>query len=60
LLIHPVIGSKKRPPPTYSTGLEKALRSELFAGYSVLQRPTKRVNVYVELTLLTVNDLVCM
>ncbi|XP_048759708.1 neuronal acetylcholine receptor subunit alpha-3-like [Ostrea edulis] len=56
-LIHPLFGAKKPSPPSYSPELESGLRSELFTGYSVLQRPTKRVEVYVELTLLTVNDL---
>ena len=45
-------------PPTYSRSLETALRTELFTGYSVLQRPEDRMRVKVSLTLLTVNDMV--
>ncbi|XP_078314818.1 acetylcholine receptor subunit beta-like [Crassostrea virginica] len=44
-------------PPTYSRSLETALRTELFTGYSVLQRPEDRMRVKVSLTLLTVNDM---
>ncbi|XP_062610630.1 neuronal acetylcholine receptor subunit alpha-3-like [Saccostrea cucullata] len=51
-------GGGKPPPPSYSPALESQLRTEIFTGYSVLQRPTKQVLVRVELTLLTVNDLV--
>ncbi|XP_011415672.2 neuronal acetylcholine receptor subunit alpha-6 [Magallana gigas] len=47
------------PPSNYSWGLEKALRTELFenANYSAFQRPVKKVDVKVALTLLTVNEL---
>ncbi|XP_061187048.1 uncharacterized protein LOC133195207 [Saccostrea echinata] len=61
LYVQPVLSARskgKPPPPTYSPALESQLRTEIFTGYSVLQRPTKQVHVKVELTLLTVNDLV--
>lgn len=48
----------KSSPPAYTTALETALRTEIFTGYSHLQRPMKQVQVNIELTLLTVNDLV--
>lgn len=44
--------------PVYSIALESQLREEIFTNYSALQRPAKIVNVKVDLTLLTVNDLV--
>lgn len=47
----------KSSPPAYTTALETALRTEIFTGYSHLQRPMKQVQVDIELTLLTVNDL---
>lgn len=43
--------------PSYSTDLESALRTELFTGYEVLQRPSETVNVRIALNLLTVNSL---
>lgn len=48
----------KSSAPAYTTALETALRTEIFTGYSHLQRPMKQVQVNTELTLLTVNDLV--
>lgn len=65
LVFDPVLsqgGKKPPPPPTYSTDLEVALREELFItnNYSVLQRPSQKVFVKVSLTVLTVNDLVCI
>ena len=45
-------------PPPYSITLESDLRTELFTGYSILQRPSKSVEVFVKFVLLTVNDLV--
>jgi hypothetical protein len=50
--------SSGQGPPVYSIALESELRDELFKNYSALQRPAKTVNVKVDLTLLTVNDLV--
>ncbi|XP_060071434.1 acetylcholine receptor subunit alpha-like 2 [Ylistrum balloti] len=50
-------GPKGKMPPVYSRDLETALRDILFANYSRLQRPTKRVDVTVWLTLLTINDM---
>ncbi|XP_033733502.1 acetylcholine receptor subunit beta-like [Pecten maximus] len=44
-------------PPVYSKDLETSLRTELFTGYEVLQRPSKTVGVFVSLNVLTVNDL---
>ena len=44
--------------PSYSTDLESALRTELFQGYEVLQRPEKKVTVSVALNMLTINSLV--
>ena len=44
--------------PSYSTELESALRTELFQGYEVLQRPEKKVTVWVALNMLTINSLV--
>lgn len=46
------------PPPIYSIELEESLRTELFTGYTVQQRPNQRVGVALMLTILTVNDLV--
>jgi hypothetical protein len=48
------------PPPSYSIGLETDLRRELFIdnNYSVLQRPSQNVIIWMSLTILTVNDLV--
>jgi hypothetical protein len=65
LLFDPVLsqkGGNPPPPPTYSTDLEVALREELFItnNYSALQRPSQTVYVKVSLTVLTVNDLVCI
>lgn len=43
--------------PSYSTDLESALRTSLFRGYEVLQRPEKTVVVSVALNMLTINSL---
>lgn len=45
---------------SYSIGLETDLRRELFTdnNYSVLQRPSENVIIWMSLTILTVNDLV--
>ena len=46
------------PPPIYSTELESQLRTSLFTGYEVLQRPFQTVVVAVTLNLLNINSLV--
>ncbi|WAR09698.1 ACHE-like protein, partial [Mya arenaria] len=43
--------------PSYSTDLETELRTALFTGYEVLQRPAKQVPVTVSMNLITVNSL---
>ncbi|XP_052812727.1 acetylcholine receptor subunit beta-like isoform X2 [Mya arenaria] len=43
--------------PSYSTDLETELRTALFTGYEVLQRPMEQVKVKVSLNLITVNSL---
>ncbi|WAR09725.1 ACHB-like protein, partial [Mya arenaria] len=43
--------------PAYSTDLETELRTALFTGYEVLQRPSERVSVTVSMNLITVNSL---
>ncbi|XP_045178295.2 acetylcholine receptor subunit beta-like isoform X2 [Mercenaria mercenaria] len=43
--------------PSYSKELESELRSNLFTGYEVLQRPEKTVSVSVGLNLVTINSL---
>ena len=53
-------GQTLPPPRSYSIGLETDLRRELFIdnSYSVLQRPSENVIIWMSLTILTVNDLV--
>ncbi|WAR09727.1 ACHB-like protein [Mya arenaria] len=43
--------------PSYSTDLETALRTSLFTGYEVLQRPMEQVPVTVSMNLITINSL---
>ncbi|OWF44873.1 acetylcholine receptor subunit beta-like [Mizuhopecten yessoensis] len=56
-LCHDINGAGVGTPPVYSTDLETSLRTELFTGYEVLQRPSKKVDVFVTFNVLTVNDL---
>ncbi|KAJ8308725.1 hypothetical protein KUTeg_013599, partial [Tegillarca granosa] len=50
-------GGGSSSPPSYSTTLETTLRSSLYDGYSVLQRPSQRVTVKVSFNILTINDM---
>ncbi|XP_053385791.1 acetylcholine receptor subunit beta-like [Mercenaria mercenaria] len=43
--------------PPYSTDLETELRTRLFTGYEVLQRPNQTVSMSVGLNLVTINSL---
>lgn len=56
--VYEVTGAGSPSPPSYSTSLETQLRTQLYTGYEVLQRPQQTVATNIQLNLLTINYLV--